>query len=377
MSAERPPVRYVLFGDGDSPHLLKWARALAAAGGDAIALHAVSSRGFHPGWNAIVPESRRLALHTAPLAAGGNAGILRALPTVARWLKAVQPQVLHAHYLTSHGTLAWLAQRLWRVPGLLVSSAWGSDVLLTPERSRVARWLLRRVLAASAVCTSDSHHMAERMKALGARRLAVFPFGLESMPPAPVGPRQPGLCFSNRGLEPLYRIDRVLRAFAAYAAVQPAAELVVANTGSQAQALQALARQLGIGERTWFVGRLDAAAQAAFYDRASLYFSLPDSDSVAVSLLEAMAHGCIPVVSDLPANREVVADGINGLVLGADDLRRAALQARLPELEALLLQQPQVAADNRGWIEQHARFQPAVDAFWQQVLRLLPPSPST
>jgi hypothetical protein len=59
--AERP-LRVVLFGDGDSPHLLKWARALSTR----VELWAASSRGFAPGFDACVPAGRRLALGTTP-----------------------------------------------------------------------------------------------------------------------------------------------------------------------------------------------------------------------------------------------------------------------------------------------------------------------
>jgi L-malate glycosyltransferase len=85
--------------------------------------------------------------------------------------------------------------------------------------------------------------------------------------------------------------------------------LVVANDGSLRGALQAQAAALGLADRVVFVGRLDAGTQAGWYDRAQWYLSLPQSDSVAVSVLEAMAHGCIPILSDLPANRELVDSG--------------------------------------------------------------------
>ena len=49
-------MRLVLLGDGDSPHLLKWARALAPQ----VDLWAVSSRCFAPAFDALVPAARRL-----------------------------------------------------------------------------------------------------------------------------------------------------------------------------------------------------------------------------------------------------------------------------------------------------------------------------
>src|SRR5215467_6515815 len=43
--------------------------------------------------------------------------------------------------------------------------------------------------------------------------------------------------------------------------------------------------------------------------RADLYVSASLSDSTSVSLLEAMASGAVPVVSDIEGNREWVHDG--------------------------------------------------------------------
>jgi L-malate glycosyltransferase len=50
--------RHVLIGDGESPHLLKWARALAPQ----VDLWVASSRGFLPGFDDLVPPRGRLAL---------------------------------------------------------------------------------------------------------------------------------------------------------------------------------------------------------------------------------------------------------------------------------------------------------------------------
>jgi glycosyltransferase involved in cell wall biosynthesis len=48
---------------------------------------------------------------------------------------------------------------------------------------------------------------------------------------------------------------------------------------------------------------------AAWLGRADLYLSASLSDSTSVSLLEAMASGAVPVVSDIEGNREWVRDG--------------------------------------------------------------------
>ncbi len=347
--------RYVLWGDGDSPHLLKWARALAATPG--LELWVASSRGFLPGFDACVPATRRLALMTQPRAAGGNASLLLQLPRLARWLGGVDATWQHAHYLTSHGTLAWLARRFYGVRARLIGSAWGSDILDTPQHSVVLRAVTRRVLRDCTLCSSDSQVMATRMRELGAGEVLVFPFGLEAMPPnLPFAPaKDKHLFFANRGLEPVYEPLRVLHQFAALAGER--GRLVVANTGSMRGTLQAEVQTLGLQRQVQFVGRLDAAAQDACYAQARWYLSLPRSDSVSVSVLEAMAHGCVPLLSDLPANRELVQDGHNGLIVPAGGLlARAALDKFAPLADA-------AAEHNRRWVQQHALFAPSVAAF--------------
>jgi hypothetical protein len=87
-------MRLVLVGDGESPHLAKWARALAPR----VDLHAVSSRGFADGF--AVPPQRRLALQTHPAFEGGNAALLLTLPRVAAFLHRTRADWIHAHYLT-------------------------------------------------------------------------------------------------------------------------------------------------------------------------------------------------------------------------------------------------------------------------------------
>lgn len=353
-------LRLVLLGDGESPHLLKWARALAAEG---VNLWAASSRGFLPGFDEVLPTDRRLALNTQPRFGGGNLQVLATLPRLARWLRQVRPDWLHAHYLTSHGTLGWLAQAVGGVPGRLVGSAWGSDILVTPERHPLLRWLTRRVLRACTLTTSDSLHMAARMQALGAAEVMTFPFGLDALPPEATG-KDDDLFFANRGLEAIYQPQRVIEVFAAIAARRPQARLVVANDGSLRPALEDQARQAGLVERVRFVGRLAADEQARWYAQARWYLSLPASDSVSVSVLEAMAHGCVPLLSDLPANRELVRSGDNGLVLADGALPDAAA------LQALLAKADAIASDNRAWVAGHALFQPCVRRFLARLQAL-------
>jgi len=352
-------LKLVLIGDGESPHLLKWARMLQPR----VRLSAISSRGFAPGWELLLPDADRLALNTSPEHGGGNAAIVKMLPKVGTWLADTNPDWIHAHYLTSHGTLAWAAKLGWRLRAQIAGSAWGSDILVTPNRGGAWRWLTKKALRSCAITTSDSAYMAERMRELGAGEVMVFPFGLEAMPKQNAK-KQPWLCFANRGLEPIYRPQLVIDAFARVAAAQPDARLVVANDGSLRSALEADVAARGLSERVSFVGRLDAAAQASHYARSTWFLSLPESDSVSVSVLEAMAHGCVPLLSELPANRELIGDSARGLIVGSLD----DLPARMAALDTARL-----AVTNRDWVAVNGLFEPHVQRFLTRLRELSTP----
>lgn len=58
----------------------------------------------------------------------------------------------------------------------------------------------------------------------------------------------------------------------------------------------------------------------ALYHRASdVMVSISGRDSGPVALQEAMACGNVPVISDLPSVRELVADKINGFLVNPSD----------------------------------------------------------
>ena len=128
-------MRLVLWGDGESPHLLKWARRAGAAGWSCGRRPAAASCPASTRW---CRPSGAWRWARDPTLGGGNVALLRKLPRFARWLRRVRPDWVHAHYLTSHGTLAWLATAVLGAPGRLVGSAWGSDVLRHAAAQRAA-----------------------------------------------------------------------------------------------------------------------------------------------------------------------------------------------------------------------------------------------
>jgi teichuronic acid biosynthesis glycosyltransferase TuaC len=171
--------------------------------------------------------------------------------------------------------------------------------------------------------------MARRAKALGAERTRVVHLGSDL--PADATPAGPRRIVTVASLIARKRHADVLRALWLLRESHPAVEWVVVGDGPERGALEALARELGLGERVRFTGPLphaDAVAQA----RRGI-FVLPSVDEAfGVAYVEAMAGG-VPAIGcrgeDGPEEIAASGDGIR-LVPPADPEALAA------ELDALL-----------------------------------------
>jgi glycosyltransferase involved in cell wall biosynthesis len=134
---------------------------------------------------------------------------------------------------------------------------------------------------------------------------------------------------SNRNLEPLYDVERVLRAFHLIQRELPDARLIVAGDGTQRQSLEALTRSLDL-KNVEFRGRTPPERMVTLYDEADVYLNSPVIDNMPNSVIEAFAAGLPVVTSDAGGIPYIVRDGENGLVVPAgDEVALAAAALRL------------------------------------------------
>lgn len=250
---------------------------------------------------------------------------LRSLPRLWRVVRRVDPDLLNAHFLSSYGFLGALV-RPAGVP--LVISLHGSDVLVIPDRSPVHNWAARFALRRADLVTSVAEHMTRRVRELmGEEKLVLtLQYGVMTdrfHQPERIKGRRP-TCLSVRRLVPVANIETILAAAKIVLQGGSALSFVFANWGYLRPELERLASDWGIDEQVTFVGRIGRDAMANSLREAAIYVSMTSSDGMALSLLEAMACGAFPVVSDIPANREWIEHGVNGYLVPLGDPQRLA-----------------------------------------------------
>lgn len=230
------------------------------------------------------------------------------------------------------------------------------------EPAAAAKRLLRQLRAATRI-VAPATHLVERLRQLGLTNVALIPNAVD-MKKFRSAPRDQELARSLAirkddvvvvhlsNLTNLKRpVDLVDSAEAALRRRQDLVYVVVGD-GPNRQAMHELCAQRGIADRFRFTGWVD-------YDRVPDYVRLADivvvtsaSEGQALVYLEAQACGRTLLASDIPAAREVVADGRTGLLFRMGDIddltTKTLLAAGDPELRRSLGRQ------GREYVKRHS-----------------------
>lgn len=228
-----------------------------------------------------------------------------------RIINAFNPDLIHVHQANS---CAYITAKANQGKYPLVLTIWGSDVLLLPQRGFLFKYMVKYSLKRADAITADANYIASVIQDLGIRKeinVANFGIDLDQI----IIPPKENIIYSNRLHNELYNIDQVIIGFRDFVKEFPEWKLIIGGNGKKTEDLKKLAKNSLPVNSYECIGFVDKDENQRQYLRAKIWISVPRSDGTAISLLEAMAYGCIPVVSDLPANNEWITDGLNGCVV--------------------------------------------------------------
>jgi glycosyltransferase involved in cell wall biosynthesis len=235
--------------------------------------------------------------------------------TLKKLIDDFQPTVAHIHQADTKALLTLLALRKSSVKKVL--TAWGSDILINPKKSIFSRWKVQFILQQVDAVTADSDAVLdEAEKLVGTLNRHNINFGIDVYP---CHYKKESIIYSNRLHKKLYNIDKIILSF--YQLIQRSSEwkLIIAGDGEEYKNLKVLVKRLGIEDSVKFVGWVDSQTNYEYYCKAKIYISIPQSDSISLSLVESIAASCIVFVSNIPANKEIISQNIGFFV---DDLEQ-------------------------------------------------------
>lgn len=255
--------------------------------------------------------------------------------------------VIDAHYFYPDGVAAALLAREFGKP--LVITARGTDISLIPQYAaprRMIQWAAGQASAMITVCTA----LKTALCALDvpAERVTVLRNGVDLQTFHPIDPAQArarlgerpeGLLLASVG----HLIERKGHHHAIGALPHlPGARLVVAGTGPEKAALEALAARLGVTDRVRFLGHVPHGDLTQLYSAANALILASSREGWANVLLEAMACGTPVVASNIWGTPEVVAEPEAGRLM--PELSAAGVAHAVADLQAAL---PDRAATRR------------------------------
>jgi glycosyltransferase involved in cell wall biosynthesis len=223
-------------------------------------------------------------------------------------------------------------------------ACWGSDLLINARRTPLhrarARWVLRR----APLVHVDALVLEDAAVALGAPRERVWTraWGVDTeafRPPASRWNGQPVRVLWTRQLEPVYDPEPFVRALGLLKRRGLPMRVTMAGDGPMRGQVERWIRDEDLEGDVTLEGFVSEERLRTLHAASDLYVSGSRSDSTSQSLLEAMAAGLFPIVTDIAGNREWVTHRREGYLVpvGDEDALALAIEeaARDPERAAM------------------------------------------
>jgi len=335
-------MRVVYLADAPYIHTRRWVEHFVARGDD---VHVIS---FRPA---------DIAGATVHYVDGyeriGRARYIVHATRVRNLVSSLNPDLLHAHHLTSYGFLAGLCSV---TP--TIASVWGTDILEAPTWTPLHHRLTKFALQKADHVTATGMRLASATLAYmpKARPVTVVPYGVDvdrfAMQERPVR-AEPVIGTMSR-LSQEKGLSVLLDAAARLHHEGRTFQLLIAGDGPERQKLQRQAQRLGIAATTDFRGEVRHDHVPAVLGEMDV-FAMPSlAEGFGVAALEAAATGLPVVASNVHGIPDVVDQDRTGLLVPSRD--SAALAAELARLLDDAGLRARMGAAGRAFVEARYRW---------------------
>lgn len=181
--------------------------------------------------------------------------------------------------------------------------------------------------------------------------------------------RQPNLAVVTRSLFPIYHHPVILDAISILKSQNVPVYCMMIGEGAEKDKLIQQTKNQNLEDLVIWKGRVQNEDLPKYLLRSSIYLAVPETEGVSASLFEAMACGCFPIVSDLPAYRAFIQSGKNGILVPVGDPKALA------DAIFLFLNDPFLFSEgisqNRSFIEKYCDLNENMEIFFNRYSQLI------
>lgn len=248
------------------------------------------------------------------------------LPRLLSALRELQPHILHT--VSSTANIWGLAATLFNKPAVTLGAIRGREWGLSGWHYRLGRMLYRR-LDRMIVNSPTLKPLVAGRYGLPPERIIFIPNGIETdrFRPLVENERKDGNLKELRGADCVVGWVGNIRPEKGFAHLVAIADLVVASRsgvkflvvggGPDFEVARRMVKDVGLEGFFLFAEQVEDVAPS--YRQMDLLVNTSLSEGMCTSILEGMASGLSVVASDIPANRQLVNDGVDGFLVPLGD----------------------------------------------------------
>ncbi len=244
--------------------------------------------------------------------------------SIRKIIRQEKPDMVIAERTTSYGFLAALSgSKTIAIAQQGRTDLWPEGSVLYPFKKFIQKYAFKK----AHLIHAWGPVMAISMKEIGVdmSKVLVIPKGIDlTLFSSSINNSTKIEAIVTRSLQPEYRHDSILKAFAILHQKGIDFSLTIVGDGIRLQFLKDLAKDLQIDGKVIFTGRIPNTDLPKLLQQSNLYISMPITEGVSASLFEAMACSCYPVVSDIPGNQSWIKHRENGQLIEIDNIKMLA-----------------------------------------------------
>ncbi len=312
------------FANSQSIHIQRWVEYFSSEGNE---VHIITNQPFKY-------NKQNISIHS--IKKNSSIPIISKLIKIfyiINLVKNISPDLIHVHSADYGKFLLFLRN----YPTIL--SVWGSDVLMPKKKSLLNKIILRLVFNRANAITTLAESMGPYMEehyGIPHEKIKRIPWGVDLSifnrnyyDESKELRRELGInedsfvLISNRNISPLYQTEKIIEASKFIFDSHPNTYFVVLKgygTSLYENEMKELAKKLGVNKNVIFVSKMLSPNEMALYlNMADAFISIPKSDQFGLSILEGMACGLVPILSDTIISYKQYLNKENSIFVNPED----------------------------------------------------------